>query len=229
MKHIFLNLKRFDIKPELGGVNRLAEPALWGETVASSIKGVAEKYGEVAEFAAFLPEAHLIGACAGAQGSPLGIGCQGVHGADTAPGGNFIQSRYPMQQFRCQRFLLQIPAHVLIELRGNQKRGFEGPPFRVVIAEAQRHISAVLQPFIAFKVQPADTGADVPAPEIRIFERLRTGCRLVLRLRHRHGTDAHRCGGHRQILDKRTFHGRCSLSKRLGIRCGLAVCPAVMI
>ena len=27
MKHIFLNLKRFDITPELGGVNRLAEPA----------------------------------------------------------------------------------------------------------------------------------------------------------------------------------------------------------
>ena len=89
MKHIFLNLKRFDITPELGGVNRLAEPARWGETVASSIRGVAEKYTDVAEFAAFLPEAHLVGACSGAEGSPLGIGCQGVHVADTAPGGNF--------------------------------------------------------------------------------------------------------------------------------------------
>ena len=89
MKHIFLNLKRFDITPERGGVNRLAEPARWGEAVASSIRGVAEKYADVAEFAAFLPEAHLVGACAGAEGSPLGVGCQGVHVADTAPGGNF--------------------------------------------------------------------------------------------------------------------------------------------
>ena len=88
MKHIFLNLKRFDITPEHGGVNRLAEPAAWGEAVTSSIKDVAAHYAD-AEFAAFLPEAHLIGAVAGAAGSPLGVGCQGVHTADTAPGGNF--------------------------------------------------------------------------------------------------------------------------------------------
>ena len=62
MKHIFLNLKRFDITPELGGVNRLAEPSAWGEAVTSSIKEVAERYADVAEFAAFLPEAHLLGA-----------------------------------------------------------------------------------------------------------------------------------------------------------------------
>ena len=89
MKHIFLNLKRFDITPELGGVNRLAEPSAWGEAVTSSIKEVAERYADVAEFAAFLPEAHLIGAVRGAGQSPLGVGCQGVHGADTAVGGNF--------------------------------------------------------------------------------------------------------------------------------------------
>ena len=88
MKHIFLNLKRFDIKPELGGVNRLAEPERWGEAVTSSIKEVASRYAD-AEFAAFLPEAHLTSAVAGAEGSPLGVGCQGVHTADTAPGGNF--------------------------------------------------------------------------------------------------------------------------------------------
>lgn len=89
MKHIFLNLKRFDITPDLGGVNRLAEPARWGEAVTSAIKGVAERYAGEAEFAAFLPEAHIIGAVSGAAGSPLGVGCQGVHTADTAPGGNF--------------------------------------------------------------------------------------------------------------------------------------------
>lgn len=89
MKHIFLNLKRFDITPELGGVNRLAEPAAWGGAVTSSIREVAARFGGQAEFAAFLPEAHLVSAVNGAKGSPLGVGCQGVHTADTAAGGNF--------------------------------------------------------------------------------------------------------------------------------------------
>ena len=89
MKHIYLNLKRFDIVPERGGVNRLAAPYAWGEAVASSIRPVAERYQDVAEFAAFLPEAHLIGACRAAKASPLGIGSEGVHFADTAKGGNF--------------------------------------------------------------------------------------------------------------------------------------------
>lgn len=88
MKHIFLNLKRFDIVPELGGVNRLAAPAQWGEAVTSSIRQVAEAHEDV-EFAVFLPEAHLVGAVRGAEGSPLGVGCQGVHTADTAVGGGF--------------------------------------------------------------------------------------------------------------------------------------------
>ena len=89
MKHIYLNLKRFDIVPERGGVNRLAAPDAWGEAVASSIRPVAERYQDVAEFAAFLPEAHLIGACRAAKASPLGIGSEVVHFADTAKGGNF--------------------------------------------------------------------------------------------------------------------------------------------
>ena len=33
MKHIFLNLKRFDIAPEYGGVNRLAPAAGWGRAI----------------------------------------------------------------------------------------------------------------------------------------------------------------------------------------------------
>lgn len=90
MKHIFLNLKRFDIVPERGGVNRLAQPAEWGAAVASSIRGVAARRARECEFAAFLPEAHLIGAVGALEPEgALGIGCQGVHGADTAKGGNF--------------------------------------------------------------------------------------------------------------------------------------------
>ena len=33
MKYIFLNLKRFDVPVEYGGVNRLAAPADWGKAI----------------------------------------------------------------------------------------------------------------------------------------------------------------------------------------------------
>lgn len=93
MKHIFLNLKRFDITPELGGVNRLAEPGQWGQAVASSIKDVADAYADVAEFAAFLPRRTSSVPPMRRAGSHLGIGSEGVHGADTAPAATLARSR----------------------------------------------------------------------------------------------------------------------------------------
>lgn len=87
MKYIFLNLKRFDIPPEKGGVNRIANPSKWGSFIAESISGVTERHKE-AVFAAFFPEAHIIPA-ANAAGGRLNIGCQGLHTADTAVGGPF--------------------------------------------------------------------------------------------------------------------------------------------
>ncbi|MCX7028244.1 MAG: triose-phosphate isomerase [Spirochaetes bacterium] len=98
MKYIFLNLKRFDIGPDRGGVNRLSTPAAWGSTIASSIHaGLSARAGLAANsvagfstFVAFFPEAHILGAAAALhEGSSLAIGCQGVHHADTAIGGNF--------------------------------------------------------------------------------------------------------------------------------------------
>lgn len=38
MKHIFLNLKRFDISPEKGGVNRLAPMQNWGAAIVSGTR-----------------------------------------------------------------------------------------------------------------------------------------------------------------------------------------------
>ena len=91
MKHLYLNLKRFDVPVELGGVNRLAGVAEWGGHIVSSTQEALAKYdpSEV-EFAQFFPEAHILGAAAAKNaGSPIKIGCQGVHRADTAVGGNF--------------------------------------------------------------------------------------------------------------------------------------------
>lgn len=91
MKHIFLNLKRFDIPKELGGVNSIAPIAEWGGYIVKNTQEQLKKYPrDEVEFVMFFPEAHLIGAInALCKDSPVRIGCQGVFRDDTAIGGNF--------------------------------------------------------------------------------------------------------------------------------------------
>ncbi len=91
MKHIFLNLKRFDISPENGGVNRLAPMADWGKTIVEKTQDALKSYPkDDVEFVMYLPEAHLLGATGAlSSDSPVQIGSQGVFRTDTAVGGNF--------------------------------------------------------------------------------------------------------------------------------------------
>ena len=90
MKHIFLNLKRFDIPREYGGVNSIAAPAEWGGAIVSKTQDELRPYAGEAEFAMYFPEAHLVGAAAARSAdSPVQIGCQGVFREDTAVGGPF--------------------------------------------------------------------------------------------------------------------------------------------
>ena len=91
MKHLYLNLKRFDVPVELGGVNRVAPIKDWGAFIVENTQDALAKYDQSeVEFAQFFPEAHILGAAAAKNaGSPIKIGCQGVHRADTAVGGNF--------------------------------------------------------------------------------------------------------------------------------------------
>lgn len=91
MKHIYLNLKRFDVPTELGGVNRIAPVAEWAEHIVKNTQDKLKKYekNEV-EFAMFFPELHILKAAeAKKEGSPLQIGCQSVYRMDTEVGGNF--------------------------------------------------------------------------------------------------------------------------------------------
>lgn len=91
MKHIYLNLKRFDVPVELGGVNRLAPVADWGAAVVGGTQEALRKYDrEKVEFVQYLPEAHLLSAAAArSEGSPVRLGSQGVYRMNTAVGGNF--------------------------------------------------------------------------------------------------------------------------------------------
>jgi len=91
MQHIYVNFKRFDIPPTLGGVNRLGSSQEWARILVASTLPYLKQYdrGEVA-FTQFYPEAHIIGALQEKGDSPeLAIGCQGVYRGDTSRGGNF--------------------------------------------------------------------------------------------------------------------------------------------
>lgn len=89
MKYIFVNLKRFDVPPQLGGVNRIAPIADWGGAVAGQVDGYLRSIENVAETAIFFPEAHIIPAAAAKGEGGWHLGVQGVHRSDIAPSGNF--------------------------------------------------------------------------------------------------------------------------------------------
>lgn len=91
MKHIFLNLKRFDITKDKGGVNSLADMDVWAKTIVEGIdKGLGGYKNVDVEFGLYFPEAHLLSAVASkASDLLLSIGSQGVYRDDTALGGNF--------------------------------------------------------------------------------------------------------------------------------------------
>jgi triosephosphate isomerase len=89
MKHIFVNLKRFDVPAEFGGVNRAAPVSDWARAIIDGVKGGLAGYTDAARFTFFFPEAHIIQAAAAAKNSCVTIGCQGVYHEDVAAGGNF--------------------------------------------------------------------------------------------------------------------------------------------
>ena len=91
MKHIYLNLKRFDVPVEYGGVNRLADVADWGRAIVASTQQALKQYDPAAvEFVMYMPEAHILGAVAVKDSeSPIQLGSQAVYRNDTSVGGNF--------------------------------------------------------------------------------------------------------------------------------------------
>ena len=91
MKHLYLNLKRFDVPVEYGGVNRIAPVAEWGRYIVENTQEALKQYDpSQAEFVQYFPEAHILGAVAArCEGSPVQIGCQSVYRMNTAVGGNF--------------------------------------------------------------------------------------------------------------------------------------------
>lgn len=91
MKHIFLNLKRFDVPNDLGGVNRIADIREWGSYIIENTQEQLKEYEKKdVDFTMFFPEMHLLGAIgARTEDAPIEIGCQGVFRSDVQIGENF--------------------------------------------------------------------------------------------------------------------------------------------
>lgn len=91
MKHIYLNLKRFDVSPDNGGVNRIAPITEWASYIIDNIQDELVTYdSKEVDFSIFFPEAHLISAAkAKKDDSNIKLGCQSIYRDDTKVGGNF--------------------------------------------------------------------------------------------------------------------------------------------
>ncbi|MBI9100681.1 MAG: triosephosphate isomerase, partial [Spirochaetaceae bacterium] len=91
MKHIYLNLKRFDIPVQFHGINRIAPMIDWARAIIRGTDNGLKKYRDNdVDFTMFFPEAHMIGAAAArSEDSLIRVGSQGVYRYDTAEGGNF--------------------------------------------------------------------------------------------------------------------------------------------
>lgn len=90
MKHLCLNLKRFDVPAAMGGVNRLSDGADWAQTIISRVDEELKQYRGQARFPMYFPEAHVINAAKTVSADSLvEVGCQSVYRADVAPGVNF--------------------------------------------------------------------------------------------------------------------------------------------
>lgn len=89
-KYLYLNLKRFDVLREFGGVNSDTDLKNWSgniiRKVLEPLKEIKEKSD--AEFVMYLPELHLFNALE-ATDDTLSVGCQGIFYENVSKGGNF--------------------------------------------------------------------------------------------------------------------------------------------
>lgn len=82
MKRIYLNLKRFDVPRDWGGINDLSKGAQWSKDIVSALEKL-----DGCRYTVFFPEAHVMTAVASSK--KVRIGCQGVYRKDVEKGGNF--------------------------------------------------------------------------------------------------------------------------------------------
>lgn len=91
MKKIYVNLKRFDIPSEFGGINKLAALEEWATAIVMQTANDINKLADKVECIMFFPESHISAAVKAKIKSNSGveIGCQSVYRSDVSSNGNF--------------------------------------------------------------------------------------------------------------------------------------------
>lgn len=129
MKKIYVNLKRFDVPKELGGVNSLKGVEKWGSFIASETQTIIEKYHQLADFAIYFPEAHILPAMSViTENSSLKIGCQSVYREDIGKNFGAFTSNRPATAMKAMGVTSTIIGHCeerndkseLIKLAGSE-------------------------------------------------------------------------------------------------------------
>ena len=89
MKHIFLNLKRFDVPVCYGGVNRIAPMGEWGGYIVKNTQEALKTYDPAeVEFVQYLPDEYRPRRqlrCLHHQSARLGHACHGRQGHHHRP------------------------------------------------------------------------------------------------------------------------------------------------
>lgn len=95
MKEIYVNLKRFDVPKQYGGICPDENPETWIQGIIRKTLELKLGLMEEVEVTYFIPEALLLPAqkalkaLSDLEAGRFRIGCQGVYREDVAPGGNF--------------------------------------------------------------------------------------------------------------------------------------------
>ena len=89
-KYLYLNLKRFDVLREFGGVNGDTDIKNWSGNIINKVLEPLKKIKAKsdAEFVMYLPELHLFNALEAADDT-LSVGCQGIFYENVSKEGNF--------------------------------------------------------------------------------------------------------------------------------------------
>lgn len=177
MQHIYVNFKRFDVPPEMGGVNRLAPVSDYGRMVVSSVLPSLGRYQGV-EFAHFYPESQIPGALAALGGSKiLEVGCQGVYRKDVSVGGNFgaFTTSRPASAMAALGCAITIIGHCeerndkneLLSMGGNQDRTLVNKILNQEMRQAQRRGMKILY-CIGEKAEEVDDWQTVLSEQLEI-------------------------------------------------------------
>ena len=89
-RYLYLNLKRFDVLRDLGGVNSDTDIKNWSGNIIRKVLEPLKKIKAKSdvEFVMYLPELHLFNALEAADDT-LSVGCQGIFYENVSKGGNF--------------------------------------------------------------------------------------------------------------------------------------------